>query len=160
MSEPKEKKPLLRRETLAAFGSGVVFAVGLALAGMTRPAKVVGFLDFAGDWDPSLAFVMGGAILIYATLNRRVTVMKAPVLGGAFSLPSKTDIEPRLVAGAALFGVGWGLGGFCPGPALASLGTGSTNVLIFVGAMLGGMLLFRLFDSAQAKRAAARATDG
>lgn len=160
MSEPKEKKPLVRGETLAAFGSGVVFAVGLALAGMTQPAKVVGFLDFAGDWDPSLAFVMGGAILIYATLNRLIADMKAPVLGGAFSLPTKTDIEPRLVGGAALFGVGWGLGGFCPGPALASLGTGSTNVLIFVGAMLGGMLLFRLFDSAQAKRAAARATDG
>ncbi len=154
MNEAQTTRPVVRRETLAAFAAGAVFAVGLALAGMTQPAKVVGFLDVAGDWDPSLAFVMAGAIAIYASLRRWVMRLHAPVWSQAFSLPTKRDINPRLVGGAALFGVGWGLGGFCPGPALASLGTASFEVSIFVGAMLLGMLAFNRLERARARKRA------
>jgi len=151
---------VLRAEVLVSVAAGAVFAVGLALAGMTQPSKVVGFLDFAGSWDPSLALVMVGAIAVYSVLHRRVASMEAPILGGDFSLPTKTDLEPRLVLGAALFGVGWGLGGFCPGPALASLGTAKTEVLTFVAAMLAGMYAFTVLERARARRKAASATDG
>lgn len=130
-----------------SFASGLLFAVGLGLGGMTQPAKVVGFLDFAGNWDPSLACVMIGAIGVHGLLSRMILHRSTPVFSTAFSVPSRSDVDPKLVGGAALFGAGWGLGGFCPGPALTSLATGSATVLIFVGAMLAGMILFRLVEN-------------
>lgn len=125
----------------ASFLCGFVFALGLVLGGMTQPSKVVGFLDFTGAWDPSLAFVMGGALATHALLRPLVLRRGAPMLAPAFSLPSRVDIDGRLIAGAALFGVGWGLGGFCPGPAVASLGAASGAAMVVVPCMLAGMLL-------------------
>ena len=111
---------------LASFVSGVLFAVGLGVGGTTKPAKVTAFLDFFGDWDPSLAFVMIGAILMHAVLYRLIRRRPVPLFASAFSIPTRTDIDTRLVGGAALFGIGWGLGGFCPGPAVTSLASGRT----------------------------------
>jgi hypothetical protein len=133
------------KQLLAAFVSGLVFAVGLVVAGMTDPAKVLGFLDFTGDWDPSLAFVMGGAILVYAPLYRVVTRRRSSWLG-EFHLPRRRDIDSRLVAGAVLFGLGWGLVGFCPGPALVSLASFRVGALVVTGSMLAGMVLFALWE--------------
>lgn len=138
------------RSLLVPTLSGALFAAGLVLSGMTRPGKVVAFLDVAGAWDPSLAFVMVGAIAVQAVawwLSRR---MQAPWAADRFVLPTYRDIDARLLGGAVLFGVGWGLGGFCPGPVLVSVATGSTNVLIFVAAMLIGMKLFQIVDRAPA----------
>ncbi len=131
---------------LAALALGSLFGVGLTVSQMVNPAKVIGFLDVAGHWDPSLAFVMGGALLItlpaYALARRRGT----PLLGGAFALPTRRDIDGRLVGGSVLFGLGWGLAGFCPGPALASLGLGESATYPFVAAMLAGTLITRWVD--------------
>ena len=135
------------RAGFMSFGSGLLFAFGLGLSGMTQPAKVVGFLDFAGNWDPSLAFVMLGAIMVHMVLSRLILHRPAPFFATAFSVPTRNDIDPKLIGGAALFGAGWGLGGFCPGPALTSLATGSFTVLIFVGAMIAGMGLFKLVEN-------------
>lgn len=136
----------MTRNGLIAFATGALFAVGLTLAGMTQPSKVVGFLDFFGSWDPSLAFVMGGAILVYLPVYRLVTKRKTPLFAREWSLPTREDIDRRLVLGAILFGAGWGLGGFCPGPALASIGSFGTASLIFTAAMFGGFLLHRIVD--------------
>ena len=126
----------------AAFGSGLVFAIGLGISGMTRPVKVIGFLDFFGAWDASLAFVMIGAIAVYFVAHRWAkTKMRAPLLAPAFALPQRADLDPWLIVGAAIFGAGWGLGGFCPGPAITSVVSGAPGVLIFVGAMAAGMYL-------------------
>ena len=125
-----------------SFIAGLVFAFGLALGGMTDPNKVIAFLDVAGDWDPSLAFVMGGAILVYAPLYRLVVRRARPVFDARFHLPTRRDIEPRLVVGAARFGVGWGLGGFCPGPALVSMMSFTASALVFGGAMLAAMAVY------------------
>lgn len=129
---------------LAAFLSGTLFALGLGIAGMTRPGKVVAFLDVAGAWDPSLAFVMAGAVATHALLLRRIVRRDAPVLGGRFALPTRRDLDGRLIAGAALFGVGWGLVGYCPGPAVTSLAAGRTEPVVFVAAMLAGMAFHRV----------------
>ncbi len=126
------------------FIAGAMFAIGLAVSGMTQPAKVVGFLDFAGDWDPSLAFVMIGAIGAYFPLYRWILRRSLPVFGAQYFLPTRTDLDAKLLTGAALFGIGWGIAGFCPGPALASIGTTSSTVLLFVGAMLCGMFLHHM----------------
>jgi uncharacterized membrane protein YedE/YeeE len=127
---------------LASFLSGLVFAFGLGLSGMTQPQKVVGFLDLFGDWDPSLAFVMIGAIGLHALLFPLITKRDSPILVEQFHLPDRTDLEPSLLIGAALFGMGWGIGGFCPGPGLTSLASGNGESFIFVGSMIGGMLVF------------------
>ncbi len=127
----------------SSFLSGLLFAIGLGLAGMTDPTKVIGFLDFFGTWNPTLAFVMVGGILSYAVAYRVITKRKAPLFGAKFSLPTRKDLTPQLVVGSALFGIGWGIGGLCPGPGLASLATGSASVLSFVVAMLGGMALYK-----------------
>lgn len=123
---------------VAAFGSGLVFAIGLGIAGMTRPSKVVGFLDLFGRWDASLALVMGGAVSIglvsFALILRRAS----PVLASRFLLPAARGVDARLLFGSALFGVGWGLAGVCPGPALVATVTGAEPVLIFVAAMVAG----------------------
>jgi uncharacterized membrane protein YedE/YeeE len=126
---------------LGAFAAGLLFAVGLAISGMTQPAKVVGFLDLAGDWDPSLAFVMLGAIGVYAPLSFLILKRRAPVLAPSFDLPTKRAIDARLLAGAAMFGVGWGLGGYCPGPAIVGVGAASIPALVFSAAMIAGMLI-------------------
>lgn len=132
---------------------GLLFGLGLLLAGMTNPAKVLAFLDLAGAWDPSLALVMGGGIAVglgaFAIAKRR----QRSLLGGALFLPTASAIDRRLLIGSALFGVGWGLAGFCPGPALVSLGLGDARVLVFVAAMLGGMAVFELLERARLKRA-------
>lgn len=124
---------------LAALVSGGVFGFGLSLSGMLDPARVKGFLDVTGDWDPSLAFVLAGAIavaMLGTWLSRR---MKRPVFDQAFHMPSKSRIDRRLVLGSALFGIGWGMAGFCPGPALASLTLGLGPSVLFVAAMVVGM---------------------
>ena len=124
---------------VVAFASGLLFAVGLAVSGMAHPSKVMAFLDVAGDWDPSLAFVMGGGVLVNLLFFRWVLRRGAPLRAPAFSLPAMTAVDARLVVGSAVFGVGWGLGGFCPGPAVLSVVTGAAPVLAFVAAMLVGM---------------------
>jgi uncharacterized membrane protein YedE/YeeE len=121
--------------------AGLLFGVGLAIAGMTRPEKVAGFLDITGAWDPSLAFVMVGAIGVHFVLHRLVLRRTAPLFDDRFHMPTRRDISPRLVVGAGLFGVGWGLGGFCPGPALTSAAAGALPALVFVAAMTAGMLI-------------------
>lgn len=128
--------------TLAAFTSGLVFGLGLLLSGMADPGKVKGFLDLAGAWDPSLAFVMAGAILVGFFAFRLAGGRATSFLGGAIQLPTRRDIDLRLVAGSAVFGVGWGLAGYCPGPALVSLGAGQDKAVVFVAAMLAGMLIY------------------
>lgn len=128
---------------VAAFAAGLVFATGLVLSGMTDPGKVIGFLDVFGRWDPSLAFVMAGAILVgffaFMLAHRRASTF----LGGAMHLPQRRDIDSRLVGGSLVFGVGWGLAGFCPGPAVVSFASGVDQAAIFVGAMLAGMMIYR-----------------
>ncbi len=140
---------------LTSFVSGLVFALGLGISGMTQPAKVIAFLDIAGNWDPSLAFVMIGAIVVYAPLYRLIRRLPSPLFSSTFALPTRKDIDRRLLGGAALFGVGWGLGGFCPGPALASLAGGETSVLLFVASMLAGMYLYKLMETAKPHQATA-----
>lgn len=137
---------------VGAFVSGLIFAIGLGLGGMTQPAKVTAFLDVAGNWDPSLAFVMGGAILVYAPLYFLIRRRATPLFASTFSVPTRTELDPRLLGGAALFGIGWGLGGFCPGPAVTSLASGHPSVLTFVAAMLAGMYLFKLIDNLKIRR--------
>ncbi len=132
------------RETFFAALAGLVFALGLGLAGMTQPSKVIGFLDVAGDWDPSLAFVMGGAIAVHLTAYRLLRGRGRPLVASRFQLPTRTDIDLSLVLGAAIFGVGWGLGGYCPGPALVSAGALQKPALIFLAAMAAGMVLQHL----------------
>ena len=129
----------MKRQLVAAFGCGVLFAVGLALSGMTEPARVLGFLDFFGAWDPTLAFVMMGAIGTHAVLYRMVTRRMKPVLAAEFSIPKKRDLDQPLILGSALFGVGWGLSGLCPGPAIENLATLSPRLVVFVIAMALGM---------------------
>jgi len=126
---------------LLAFVFGVIFAVGLGLAGMTHPSKVIGFLDITGHWDPTLAFVMGGAVVVGLLLFPRILRRQAPVLAARFVLPEKPHIDTPLLAGAAIFGVGWGLSGYCPGPAVVSLVTGAPPVLVFVICMAAGLVL-------------------
>lgn len=133
-------------QVLMAFIAGLVFGLGLIVAGMTNPAKIQGFLDLAGSWDPSLAFVMSGAILVGLLAFRFAGTRERSLLGAAIHLPSATRIDRRLVLGSLVFGIGWGLGGFCPGPALASLATGGAKVLIFTGAMVAGMTVFELLE--------------
>ncbi len=129
-----------------ALVSGLIFGTGLVISQMTNPAKVLNFLDVAGHWDPSLAFVMAGAIPVAAIgfyLGRR---RRAPILAKTFSAPPQSGIDFRLIAGAALFGIGWGLVGFCPGPAVAALQSGRREVFTFAAVMIAGMLVFRLME--------------
>ncbi|MBW9333161.1 YeeE/YedE family protein [Herbaspirillum sp. RU 5E] len=140
-----------RLRKLAALAAGLLFGLGLIVSGMADPAKVLGFLDLAGHWDPSLALVMAGAIAIGMpafTLARR---RSRSLLGAPMQLPTARGIDRRLVLGSVLFGVGWGLAGICPGPALVLLGMGSLKGLAFVMAMLAGMLLFAWIERFQAK---------
>lgn len=133
-------------QVVMAFIVGLVFGIGLIIAGMTDPAKVQGFLDLAGKWDPSLAFVMGGAILVGLVAFPVAAERDRSLLGDVMHLPTATRIDRRLVLGGLAFGAGWGLAGFCPGPALASLASGSVKPLIFSVAMLVGMGIFEVIE--------------
>ncbi|HEX2830473.1 MAG TPA: DUF6691 family protein [Burkholderiales bacterium] len=124
--------------------SGVLFGLGLAISGMIDPGKVLAFLDVAGAWDPTLATVMGGALAVTVPAFRGVLRRRQPWFAPGFVLPTRTDLEPQLLLGAAVFGIGWGLGGLCPGPAIAALVTGNTFVYVFVAAMLAGFVLHDL----------------
>ncbi|MHB8420553.1 MAG: DUF6691 family protein [Myxococcales bacterium] len=135
------------KRALVAFGCGGLFAVGLGLSGMMQPSKVVGFLDFTGAWDASLAFVMAGGIAVLAIAQAAARRLGRPLLAEGFPVLRRNEIDGRLVLGAALFGAGWGLGGFCPGPAIASCGAAAGAALLFVPAMLAGMALVRLLDA-------------
>lgn len=147
----------MKLQRISEFGIGLVFGLGLIISGMTDPGKVLGFLDLAGLWDPSLAFVMGGAILVgvfaFAVARKRST----SVLGGAMQLPTARHIDRRLVLGSLLFGVGWGIAGFCPGPAIVSLGAGEPKALLFVLAMLVGMGAFEWLEGRKRARSAPQA---
>jgi len=126
------------KQLLAALAAGIVFGLGLAVSQMVNPAKIVGFLDVAGNWDPTLLFVMGGALAVTIPGFRLVLKRPHPLFAGGFSVPTRRDLDRRLIAGAALFGVGWGLAGFCPGPAITALVTLALPVFVFFTAMLAG----------------------
>lgn len=131
---------------LSSLFAGLLFGFGLIVSGMANPEKVLGFLDLAGLWDPSLAFVMGGAILVGLvafTIARKRTVS---FLGLSMKLPTNRTIDRRLIIGSVLFGVGWGIAGFCPGPALVALGAGEIKAIVFVGSMVTGMILFEFLE--------------
>jgi uncharacterized membrane protein YedE/YeeE len=130
-----------------ALVAGLVFGIGLIVSGMSNPAKVLGFLDLAGSWDPSLALVMAGAILVSFIPFQLASRTPRGFLGEPMRLPSARDIDRRLVLGSLVFGVGWGLAGYCPGPALVSLAFGGYKPLVFMASMIGGMLLFQWLDS-------------
>ena len=146
---------------LSALAAGLIFGVGLALSGMTDPAVVQGFLDIFGAWNPALLFVMAGAVCLTFIGYRLVFARGAPLLGPRFHVPTLTQIDGPLVIGAAMFGVGWGLAGYCPGPAIASLASGSRDVLLFVIAMVIGMLLAKPLQASlqQLRRPARAASD-
>ena len=126
--------------------SGTLFGAGLALGGMTDPARVRGFLDLFGDWDPTLAFVMGGAVLVMAIAWRIQPRLAHPIFAEKFALPDRSDLTPKLIGGSALFGIGWGIAGLCPGPGIAALVIQPTSAAIFVAAMLAGMGIVRLTE--------------
>ena len=130
-------------KTLTVLFAGVLFGLGLAVSGMVDPAKVIGFLDVTDDWDPTLAFVMGGALLVTITAFRLILKRPHPVLADDFELPTKKEVDVRLLGGAALFGVGWGLAGFCPGPSVTALASGLAPVFAFVAAMFEGISLYK-----------------
>ena len=132
---------------LSAFASGFLFGLGLIVSQMVNPAKVLGFLDIFGEWDPSLALLMAGAVAV-STLGYVIAKRRGvPVLAPRLEIPTRRDLDPRLLAGAAIFGIGWGLVGLCPGPALTALSFGPWQVFVFVAAMLVGMALFRVLPS-------------
>ena len=131
---------------LTAALAGLLFGIGLVVSGMADPAKVLGFLDLAGAWDPSLAFVMGGAILVGAAAFTFARKRTTSLLGLQMRMPAANQLDRRLVGGSVLFGIGWGIAGFCPGPALVALGMGEHKALVFVAAMLLGMSLFEFAE--------------
>lgn len=141
----------MQKHVLSALLVGLIFGVGLILGGMTNPAKVIGFLDLFGNWDPSLAFVMGGAISVGLLAFRIGGGRTTSLLGEPMRLPARDDIDKRLIVGSLVFGAGWGLAGFCPGPALVALGTGSLKAAIFVASMLGGMAVFEIIERSRQK---------
>jgi uncharacterized protein len=134
-----------------AFVAGIVFAVGLGISGMTDPARILGFLDVAGHWDPSLAFVMFGAVAVHIGPAQWALRARRPLWSGAFALPAGTAVDGRLLAGSILFGVGWGIAGYCPGPAIVNLAAPSRPLLAFVAAMVLGAGAFRALDSDPAR---------
>lgn len=134
------------KNALASFATGLVFAIGLGISGMTMPSKVLGFLDLFGNFDASLIFVMAGAILVHFITYRIVKKRKTPILDQQWHVPTKTNITPSLVIGAFIFGFGWALGGMCPGPALTRLAAFESSTIIFILSMLVGMFIFRQLD--------------
>lgn len=143
---------------IAALAAGLLFGFGLALSQMIDPAKVMAFLDVAGVWDPSLAFVMIGALAVAAPAYALAARRARPLYGDSFAVPTRRDIDKPLMIGALLFGAGWGLAGYCPGPAIASLAGGRIEVVIFVAAMLAGMIAARFISAAPASASPASAS--
>lgn len=139
----------MMKRTLTALLSGLIFGIGLIVSGMADPAKVLGFLDLAGRWDPSLAFVMAGAIAVGVVTFNLAARRPTTLLGEPMRLPPTRPIDTRLVIGSVLFGIGWGIAGLCPGPALVALGMGRSEAMIFVAAMLAGMGLFEAIERAR-----------
>ncbi|MEK2687700.1 DUF6691 family protein [Bdellovibrio sp. GT3] len=135
-----------------ALGVGFLFALGLGVSGMTQPQKVIGFLQLGEGWDPSLIFVMVGAIPVNALFYFLFKKKQSPLLDTKWHVPTSREISKPLVIGSALFGFGWALGGYCPGPALTSVGSGSQAAVIFVGAMFGGMILHRFYQRLQSSK--------
>ncbi len=131
---------------LSAFATGLIFGIGLIISGMTDPSKIIGFLDLTGSWDPSLAFVMGGAVVVGFIAFRFARRRETAYLGGAIQLPAGRQIDRRLVIGSLAFGIGWGLAGYCPGPAVVSIGMGQEKAIVFAAAMVAGMGLFHLIE--------------
>ncbi|HJU63421.1 MAG TPA: DUF6691 family protein [Candidatus Binatia bacterium] len=131
----------------AAFAIGIIFAFGLAVSEMINPARVIGFLDVTGHWDPTLLLVMAGALAVTLPIFPLILHRSKPFLAAQFSLPRKTRVDLPLLLGAAIFGAGWGLAGFCPGPALAALASGAPGVILFVIAMIGGQWLVSRFET-------------
>lgn len=126
--------------------TGVLFSIGLSVAGMVNPRKVIGYLDFFGEWDPSLMFVMAGGVLVNTILFKFILKRKNPLFADSFSLPTSKDIDKRLIIGASLFGIGWGIGGVCPGPGLANLFTLNPKAIVFCVFMILGMFIFKWTD--------------
>ncbi len=144
-----------------AFVVGIAFALGLGIGGMTQPARVQAFLDVAGSWDPSLAFVMLGAVAVYGAAFPAVMRRGRPVFAETFGVPTRRDVDARLVGGALVFGMGWGLAGLCPGPAITALASGNPRVMVFVGAMVAGIATHQFLERrAATTRAAATVTRG
>ena len=137
-----------------AYLSGLLFGIGIVLSGMANPAKVLNFFDIAGAWDPSLAFVMGGALGVTAIGYRIILKEPRPVYDTMFHIPTRRDLDARLIGGSLTFGIGWGIAGFCPGGALPVVSTGNPGVLIFVAALVAGILLARLAQNVMTRRAA------
>ncbi|AYO83085.1 DUF6691 family protein [Methylobacterium brachiatum] len=146
-------------KTASAFSVGLLFGLGLLVSGMADPAKVLAFLDVTGRWDPSLALVMAGAVAVSAAGYRLARWRGRPVLAPKLDVPARRDLDGRLIAGAAFFGLGWGLAGLCPGPALTILTVAPAEAVTFVAAMVAGMLLFRLVPAARLKSTAVLGAD-
>lgn len=134
------------KSNLSSFVVGFIFAIGLGLAGMTQPQKVIGFLDVFSNWDPSLIFVMAGALLTHSIFYRLIRKRNSPMFSTEWLVPAQKDITPKLVIGSVLFGVGWGLAGYCPAPAITSLASGSPKPFVFVVMMLLGMQIYRIAE--------------
>ena len=134
------------QRTLSAFIAGLLFGVGLAVSQMTNPLEVLGFLDVAGDWDASLMLVLGGAVTVTFIAFRFVLRRTEPIFDSQFHLPKLSTVDKKLIGGSALFGVGWGIAGYCPGPGLASLSTLNSETIVFVATLLAGMLVYRAFE--------------
>lgn len=130
----------------SALAAGLLFGLGLSVSGMTQADKVINFLDLKEAWDPSLAFVMAGAIAVHLVLFRLILKRESPLFGARFGIPSRTDIDLQLVGGSALFGIGWAIGGFCPGPGLVSAASMAPKALVFVASLTVGMLIFQLVE--------------
>ncbi|MGV6889019.1 DUF6691 family protein [Rhodophyticola sp. SM2404] len=141
---------------ISIFAIGLIFGIGISISGMANPAKVINFFDIAGSWDPSLMFVMGGA-LITTFIGYRLVLPRptGPIFESKFQLPTATDLDARLIGGSAIFGIGWGIAGFCPGGALPALGTGRSEVFIFVAALIVGIFVARAANTALRSRQAA-----
>ena len=140
---------------IATYLIGLIFGVGISISGMSNPAKVLNFFDIAGAWDPSLIFVMGGALITTFIGYKLVFGREAPVFENTFSVPSSRVIDAKLVGGSAIFGIGWGISGFCPGGALPALGTGRWEVFAFTAALLVGIVIAKYIQSTAARRAVA-----
>lgn len=145
---------------IASLGAGLLFGLGLAVSDMVNPARVLAFLDVAGDWDPTLAFVMGGGLIVGLIAFRPTLAQARPLLARSFSVPTKTQVDLPLVGGAAVFGVGWGLVGYCPGPAISSVVFGEPKTFGFIAAMAAGMIMARLIPQPGAPSAAGGAAGG
>lgn len=140
------------KNNFAAFIVGTIFALGLGISGMTRPEKVIGFLNIFGEWDASLAFVMAGAIAVHTVAYRLIRRRGSPLFSKEFSVPSSKDLTPSLFVGAFIFGVGWALAGYCPGPAITSIASFQFRPFIFVVSMIVGMIVFRTYQAGSNKR--------